>query len=104
MSGLLDFLLAAFDRASARGYEAEAQALWDLYQAAGIAILDPDPDCGIRVREALEKLARVNPRKARALRPHLEALFDCAGDAPLNELQRQAQEFGLYEGIQPVFP
>ena len=72
---LLDFLLASFDRATVRGYEAEANALWALYQATATAVLAPEPSSAEHVRTALEGLARVNPRRGRAIRPHFEALL-----------------------------
>ena len=73
---LLDYLVAAIDRADVRGWEAEAGALAWLYQATGGALLsetgDPAP---WRIREALEGVACINPRLGRAIRPAFEELI-----------------------------
>ncbi len=71
---ILDYLVAAEGRAEARGWEAEAEALVRLYQAVG-ALLLPQAGDRERVARALEGLARVNPRKARAIRPALEGVL-----------------------------
>ena len=70
----LDYLVAAIDRAEARGWEAEAEALARLYQAVGALMLPQAGDHG-RVELMLKRLARVNPRKARSIRPAFEGLI-----------------------------
>jgi len=72
---LLDYLVAAVARATARGFKGEAEALAGLYQAAGAAVLMPERGDTVRLRTALEGLARVNPRRARAIRPSFEGLL-----------------------------
>ena len=69
-----DYLVAAIDRAIARGWEAEADALGRLYQATGAAL---DLDAGVpgRIQAALEGIQRVVPRRARAIRPAFEGLI-----------------------------
>ena len=71
---LLDYLVAAIDRAVARGWEAEADALGQLYQATGAA-LDLDAVAPGRIQAALEGLRRVSPHRARAIRPTFECLI-----------------------------
>ncbi len=71
---ILDYLVAAEGRAEARGWEAEAEALARLYQAVG-ALMLPQVGDRERVELVLEGLARVNPRKARAIRPALEGVL-----------------------------
>jgi len=72
---LLDYLVAAIDRAVARGWEAEADALGQLYQATGAAL---DLDAGVpgRIQAALEGIQRVDPRRARAIRPAFTKLLE----------------------------
>ncbi len=70
----LDFLVAAIDRADVLGWEAEADALGQLYQATGAA-LDFDAGVTSRIQAALEGLRRVNPHRARAIRPIFELLI-----------------------------
>lgn len=73
---LLDYLVAAVDRADARGWEAEADALAWLYQATGGALLSEAGDSvSRRIREALERVACINPRLARAIRPAFTELL-----------------------------
>ncbi|WP_293179170.1 hypothetical protein [Oceanithermus sp.] len=69
-----DYLVAAIDRAVARGWEAEADALGQLYQATGAA-LDSDAGAPGRIQAALEGIQRVDPRRARAIRPAFEGLI-----------------------------
>lgn len=75
MVKLLDYLVAAIERAVSRGFEAEASALANLYQAAASAILLPREGDSQRVKEALEGLEKTNPRRARAIKPHFEYLY-----------------------------
>ena len=71
---LLDFLVAAIDRADVRGWEAEADALGQLYQATGAA-LDFDAGVTSRIQAALEDFRRVNPHRAPAILPAFEPLI-----------------------------
>jgi len=69
----LDYLKAATRRASARNFAREADALGALHQAVGRLLASPAE--GEHVRGALEALAGVNPRRARALRPAIDRLL-----------------------------
>ena len=69
-----DYLVAAIDRAIARGWEAKADALGQLYQATGAAL---EPAAGVpgRIQAALEGIQRVDHRRAQAIRPAFEGLI-----------------------------
>ena len=71
---LLDYLVAAIDRADVRGWEAEAEALARLYQAFGALLLPQAGDLE-RVARELEGVACINPRLGRAIRPAFEGLI-----------------------------